>query len=68
VNKESGKKIVKTFIVKPEASSQGKGIYLIRNADEIPYGEHCVVQRYHSRPHLIEGLKYDLRYHDIIIG
>jgi len=47
--------------VKPEAGCQGRGIYLIRSPDDIPYGEHCVVQKYQSKPHLIEGLKYDLR-------
>ena len=56
------KKKFKTYIVKPEAGCQGRGIYLVRSADEIPYGEHCVVQKYQSKPHLIEGLKYDLRY------
>ena len=39
----NGKKKVKTFIVKPEAGCQGKGIYLVRSAEEIPVAEHCVV-------------------------
>mgnify|MGYP002715396159 CR=1 FL=1 len=48
-------------IVKPEASSQGKGIYLLRRGEEPPGGEPCVVQRYVDRPLLIDGLKFDLR-------
>ncbi len=59
---KNGKKKVKTFICKPDAGCQGKGIYLVRSADDIPDGEHCIVQKYLTKPHLIEGLKYDLRY------
>jgi tubulin polyglutamylase TTLL6/13 len=33
----------KTFIVKPEASCQGRGIYLTRNLDEISPHDHVVV-------------------------
>ncbi len=33
----------KTFIVKPEASCQGKGIFLTRNFEDIVATEHCVV-------------------------
>ena len=31
------------MIVKPEASSQGKGIYLTREIEEIDVDDHCVV-------------------------
>jgi tubulin polyglutamylase TTLL6/13 len=37
------KKRTKTFIVKPEAMSQGKGIYLTRNYEDIDTSENCVV-------------------------
>lgn len=33
----------KTFIVKPEASCQGKGIFLTRNFEDIDPKEHYVV-------------------------
>lgn len=59
-------KRAKTFICKPEALSQGKGIFLTRNLEEIP--ERCVVQRYLYRPYLIEGLKFDLRVYVLIIS
>ena len=51
----------KTFIVKPSAGCQGKGIYLTRKLDEIDPQDNSVVQRYLHRPHLLEGYKYDLR-------
>lgn len=35
-----------TFIVKPDASSQGKGIYLTRNLDEIDPMANIIVQEY----------------------
>jgi tubulin polyglutamylase TTLL6/13 len=58
----------KTYIVKPEALSQGKGIFLIRNLDKVPYNEHYVVQRYITKPYLIEGLKFDLRIYVLVYG
>ena len=32
-----------TLIVKPEASCQGRGIYLTREIDDIDMDDHCVV-------------------------
>lgn len=51
----------KTFIIKPENSSQGKGIFLTRNYDWFNPNEHYVAQRYLHKPYLIDGLKFDLR-------
>ena len=51
----------KTFIIKPEASCQGKGIFLTRNFDWFNPAEHYVAQRYLHKPFLIDGLKFDLR-------
>ena len=58
----------KTFILKPEASCQGRGIFLIQHAEEVPTNEHYVAQRYMLRPHLIDGLKYDLRIYVLLAG
>ena len=58
----------KTYIVKPEALCQGKGIFLIKNLDKVPYNEHYVVQRYITKPYLIEGLKFDLRIYVLVYG
>jgi len=55
------------LIVKPEASCQGKGIYLTREIDEIAE-EHCVVQFYIDKPFLMEKMKFDLRLYVLVTG
>ena len=50
----------KKWIVKPCASSQGKGIYLATKYSEI-VKKACVVCEYIDNPLLINGLKFDLR-------
>ena len=57
-----------TFIVKPEASSQGRGIFLTKNMEDLETGEHFVVQQYLGRPFLIDGLKFDLRIYVLLCG
>jgi tubulin polyglutamylase TTLL6/13 len=61
-------KKAKTFIVKPEASSQGKGIFLTRHLEEIDLTEPMVAQRYLHKPYLIDGLKFDLRIYVLLVG
>jgi tubulin polyglutamylase TTLL6/13 len=58
----------KTFIVKPEADCQGRGIFLTQRVEEVETGEHYVVQEYISRPLLIEGLKFDFRVYVLLCG
>lgn len=62
-----GKKPV-TYIIKPEASCQGRGIFLTRNGDEVQPGEHYVAQRYLHKPFLLDGLKFDLRIYVLLAG
>ena len=56
------------YIAKPEALSQGKGIFLIRSASELNPHEHYVVQKYINQPYLIDGLKFDLRIYAMVYG
>ena len=63
-SKPKGK--ARTFIVKPEAMSQGKGIFLTRKLEDIDKDCHCVVQRYLHKPYLIDGLKFDLRIYILV--
>ena len=63
---EEGKK--KTYIVKPEAESQGRGIFLTNSLDKVPTGNRCVVQRYIEHPFLLDGLKFDLRLYVLVTG
>lgn len=58
----------RTYIVKPESMSQGKGIFLTKTFDRIDQGTRCVVQRYVRKPYLIEGLKFDLRIYVLVYG
>ena len=45
------------WIMKPASTSQGKGIYLTRNPEELPHNSSYVACRYIDNPLLINGLK-----------
>uniref|UniRef100_A0A1B6EGR2 Tubulin--tyrosine ligase-like protein 5 n=1 Tax=Clastoptera arizonana TaxID=38151 RepID=A0A1B6EGR2_9HEMI len=49
------------WIVKPVASSRGRGIFIVNSPDEVPVGEPVVVAKYIENPLLISGHKCDLR-------
>jgi tubulin polyglutamylase TTLL6/13 len=71
-----------TYIVKPDASSQGKGIYLTRSLDEIDPMANIIVQEYmqkvrtvikyasnyYFKPYLIDDTKFDLRIYVLVTG
>lgn len=63
-----GKAGRKTFISKPEASCQGRGIFLTRNLEDFEQQGHYVVQRYVHKAFLIDKLKFDLRIYVMVCG
>ena len=58
----------KTYIVKPEASSQGRGIYLARKPEDLIDTDHYIAQQYLTKPFLIDGLKFDFRIYVLVAG
>lgn len=56
----------KTFILKPDAGSQGRGIMLTKNLREIKPSDRVICQVYLSNPFLIDGFKFDLRVYTLI--
>lgn len=54
------------WIVKPQSSSQGKGIFMIDDINEVPINESLVISRYIDNPLLIGGLKFDIRIYVLV--
>ncbi|CAD7954002.1 unnamed protein product [Amoebophrya sp. A120] len=56
------------WIVKPHASSRGRGIFILQELSEIPLDCLTVICRYVENPYLIQGLKFDLRLYVLVTG
>eukprot|EP00929_Paragymnodinium_shiwhaense_P113695 TRINITY_DN819_c0_g1_i3.p1 TRINITY_DN819_c0_g1~~TRINITY_DN819_c0_g1_i3.p1 ORF type:complete len:853 (-),score=148.91 TRINITY_DN819_c0_g1_i3:113-2671(-) len=56
------------WIVKPSVGSQGRGIFILRDLEDLPLDESSVVSRYLDNPLLIQGLKFDLRVYVVVTG
>ena len=54
------------WILKPSSSSQGRGIYLIDNIQDVPLEESCIISKYINNPYLLNGLKFDLRIYVLV--
>jgi tubulin polyglutamylase TTLL6/13 len=56
----------RTFIVKPDRGSQGKGIFIIQDLDDLTnYRDSAVIQEY-LPPLLVDGFKFDLRIYALV--
>ena len=54
------------YIMKPSASSCGKGIKIVGPKTQVNKKNGYVVSQYISNPHLIDGFKYDLRIYVLV--
>ncbi|KAK7605541.1 hypothetical protein V9T40_007399 [Parthenolecanium corni] len=54
------------WIVKPIASSRGRGIYLVNSVEDLPLQENVVVAKYIENPLLVNGCKCDLRLYVVV--
>nr|XP_008270242.1 tubulin polyglutamylase TTLL5 isoform X4 [Oryctolagus cuniculus] len=54
------------WIVKPVASSRGRGVYLINNPNQISLEENILVSRYINNPLLIDEFKFDVRLYVLV--
>ncbi|KAJ7399505.1 tubulin polyglutamylase TTLL5-like [Pitangus sulphuratus] len=54
------------WIVKPVASSRGRGVYLINNPSQIVVEDNILVSRYISNPLLIDDFKFDVRLYVLV--
>uniref|UniRef100_A0AAR2KTB7 Tubulin--tyrosine ligase-like protein 5 n=1 Tax=Pygocentrus nattereri TaxID=42514 RepID=A0AAR2KTB7_PYGNA len=54
------------WIIKPVASSRGRGIYLVSSPSQIPLDENILVSRYISSPLLIDDFKFDVRLYVLV--
>jgi tubulin polyglutamylase TTLL6/13 len=56
------------YIIKPEASCQGKGIFLSNSHEDVNPADHYVVQQYVKKPLLIDSLKFDCRLYVLVLS
>ncbi|XP_041980586.1 tubulin polyglutamylase ttll6-like [Aricia agestis] len=56
----------KTFIIKPECGSQGRGIYLTKSLKDIKPTDKLICQVYLSKPYVVDGYKFDMRVYTLI--
>ena len=54
------------WIVKPVASSRGRGIFIVSHPSQVPLDEPMVVAKYIDNPLLVNGHKWDLRLYVVV--
>lgn len=64
---QNGQSMSGTFIIKPDGSAQGKGIFLTKRIEDVEnLSTMCVAQQYIRNPLLIEKKKFDLRIYVLV--
>jgi len=59
----------KLWIYKPSGSSRGRGISVFSNSKaNIKRKDGYIISEYLSKPHLLNGFKYDLRLYVVVLG
>jgi hypothetical protein len=53
------------YIIKPRASSRGRGIHVVSDLSNIKL-DNCIVQKYIHNPMLIDGKKFDIRLYVVV--
>lgn len=56
----------KTFILKPDQGSQGRGIWITKNLRDVKTAERMICQVYITKPLLIDCYKFDLRVYTLV--
>lgn len=56
----------KTYILKPDQGSQGRGIWLTKHLKDVKTADRMICQIYITKPLLIDGYKFDLRVYTLI--
>lgn len=64
--KHSSKQEGQYYIVKPDMSSQGRGIYLAKGKEDINPKWNAVIQEYLQNPFLVDNLKFDIRLYVLV--
>uniref|UniRef100_S4RUG6 Tubulin--tyrosine ligase-like protein 5 n=1 Tax=Petromyzon marinus TaxID=7757 RepID=S4RUG6_PETMA len=54
------------WIVKPVASSRGRGVYLVNSPNQVTMDENILVSRYLGNPLLIDDFKFDVRLYVLV--
>ena len=54
------------WILKPAASSCGRGIKILNKTSNVPKKGQYVVNQYIMKPHLLKGFKYDMRIYVLV--
>ena len=66
LEREMGRMRDPVFIIKPRASSRGRGIKLITSISQVPRSNKMLVQQYIHNPLLVDGYKCDIRVYVVV--